>query len=128
MNVNSAAVQSNHLVRKRQPEAATGDIANTFIVTAEKINQTVRITVADDGQGINSDDIERIWQRGWQVKNAQQGASGLGLTIAQQILQLHQGKIWVESGGDGRGTKFTFSIPLVDISQPAPSQQKHQDG
>jgi len=72
------------------------------------------VTVEDDGEGINKEDVERIWQHGWQVKSAKQGASGFGLAIARQIVHLHGGEIWVENRNDSHGAKFSFTIPMMN--------------
>ena len=70
-------------------------------------------SVEDDGEGIEQEVIERIWDFGWQVKDSKQGASGLGLSIVKQIVHLHDGMIQVESPGKGKGTKFTIVIPTI---------------
>jgi signal transduction histidine kinase len=82
------------------------------------------IVVKDDGQGIEPSDIERIWLQGWQAKDARQGASGFGLSIARQIVHLHQGRIHVESEGRGKGTLFRILIPLIDSH---PKAETHSD-
>ncbi|OVE76668.1 hypothetical protein BVX98_05125 [bacterium F11] len=80
-----------------------------------KVNDGVFETVVcDDGEGIEPADLERIWNFGWQAKDSTQGASGLGLSIARQIVYLHGGKIWVESEGKGKGTKFIYIIPTIE--------------
>jgi signal transduction histidine kinase len=71
-------------------------------------------SVADDGAGIPQEIIERIWDFGWQVKDSKQGASGLGLSIVKQIVQLHGGSIRVESDGNNKGTRFTVMIPTIE--------------
>ena len=44
--------------------------------------------------------------------------SGLGLSLARQIVELHGGRIWAESEGDGKGTCFTFTLPLGRAAVP----------
>ena len=73
----------------------------------------VAISVQDSGIGIPKEDQQRIFQKFEQVSLASPGgvsSTGLGLTIAKEIVALHGGKIWVDSN-EGEGSRFTFAIP-----------------
>ncbi len=73
----------------------------------------IAISVTDTGAGIIPEDQQRIFQKFEQgraptPKNV--NSTGLGLTIAKEIVELHRGKIWVESK-EGEGSRFAFAIP-----------------
>jgi PAS domain S-box-containing protein len=73
----------------------------------------VEVAVIDNGIGIETKDIERIFNKFEQVALAKPvgvSGTGLGLAIAKEIIQLHNGKIWVESE-IGKGSKFSFLLP-----------------
>lgn len=72
--------------------------------------------VADSGHGIPQHNLDHIFDRFWQAKEAKRHGTGLGLSIAKGIVELHNGKIWVQSEV-GVGTRFFFSLPLD--SEPA---------
>ena len=75
---------------------------------------TVEITVTDTGSGIPPEDLPHIFERFYQVDKSRAGkdrGAGLGLTIAKQIVEAHNGTINVESVKD-LGTKFTVSLPI----------------
>ena len=76
------------------------------------------ITVQDTGVGIPKEKQALIFEQFQQVdmsKVREHGGVGLGLTIAQQLVDLHGGKIWVESE-DGHGTTMRFTVPLKNNS------------
>lgn len=82
----------------------------------------VAISVQDSGIGIPLEDRERIFKKFEQVHLASpdgMSSTGLGLTIAKEIVNLHGGKIWVESN-QGEGSRFIFVIPtrIVDRLKP----------
>jgi len=83
-------------------------------VRAEDRDGRVRIRVTDQGPGIASEDRERIFQRFVQTGSASQqhASTGLGLTIAREIVQRHNGQIGVESDV-GRGATLWFEIPVA---------------
>ncbi|TAN61963.1 HAMP domain-containing histidine kinase, partial [bacterium] len=74
---------------------------------------TVECSVSDTGIGIPQEDILRVFERFTQFRRAYgpgEKGVGLGLAIIKEIIELHRGKIWVESQ-PGKGTKFSFSLP-----------------
>ena len=75
--------------------------------------------VSDTGRGISQEEQERIFDRLYQVKSGdastEQGV-GLGLYLCRELVQLHGGKIWVESEV-GSGSEFYFTLPAVEKGQ-----------
>lgn len=71
------------------------------------------LTVADDGIGIEKDDLEKIWQRFWQAdaSRGEDGGSGLGLAMVKEITQFHGGSVAVESE-PGHGSRFSVILPV----------------
>jgi signal transduction histidine kinase len=83
------------------------------LVKAERLQVQLRISVIDDGIGIPGRDIERIFERFYQVESPltrKHGGMGLGLSIARDMVELHNGKIWAESV-EGRGSRFVILLP-----------------
>ena len=80
-------------------------------------NEYLHTTVADNGYGIPAEDLERIFNRFYRVKDentrTQQG-TGLGLALVKSIVESHHGIVKVDSTL-GKGTTFTFLIPLNEI-------------
>ena len=74
---------------------------------------SVVVQVSDTGVGIPAGEQEHIFQPYYQVSRNQDGkpSSGLGLAIAKLLVELHRGKIWVNSE-PGKGSTFAFSLPL----------------
>ena len=86
-----------------------------ILVSAAVKEREVVITVADTGIGIPLSDQERIFERFYRVdaaRSREAGGTGLGLSIARHIVEVHGGRLWVESE-IGAGSKFSFSIPLA---------------
>jgi PAS domain S-box-containing protein len=75
----------------------------------------IKISVIDTGIGIEPDDLDRIFKPFEQVDGSisrQFGGTGLGLSLTQQLVELHGGKIWAESDIDKHGSQFHFTIPI----------------
>lgn len=82
-------------------------------IRLEEETVSARITVEDNGIGIPEDQVEMIFDHFTQVDNTstrEYGGSGLGLAICKNIVDWHDGKIWVENA-PGRGTRFVVVIP-----------------
>ena len=80
---------------------------------AERVGHEIRVSVEDSGIGIAQSDHERIFeafQQGRRDVSASAEGTGLGLTLSKRIVELHGGRLWVDSRV-GHGSRFTFSIP-----------------
>jgi signal transduction histidine kinase len=79
----------------------------------------VKISVSDTGIGLNFEDQDRVFrpfeQADGSASRRYQG-TGLGLSLTKRLVQLHGGKIWVESEGEGKGSTFSFVIPVDPIA------------
>jgi signal transduction histidine kinase len=81
----------------------------------------VHVSVADTGVGIAPEDQDKIFEAFQQVGAdgaAKHEGTGLGLTLTRQFVELHGGRIWVESQV-GKGSTFTFTLP-VRAPEPRP--------
>lgn len=75
----------------------------------------LRFSVEDTGRGLAPEDLERVFIRFYRVDKSRartSGGSGIGLTIARHIVEIHGGIIWAESEGEGKGSMFSFTLPL----------------
>ncbi len=75
------------------------------------------VRVTDTGIGLTPDNYERIFGAFEQVDSTlarRQQGTGLGLALTRRLVQLQGGNVWVESGGLGKGSTFTFTIPWVE--------------
>lgn len=87
-------------------------------VTCELENENVVVSVADQGQGIPPEFLDRVFDRFFQVDGTstrKMGGNGLGLAIAKGIVEAHGGAIWAESQV-GQGSIFRLALPIVKDS------------
>jgi len=88
--------------------------AGEVCVTAGKKNGSFIVSVSDTGPGIPDGERERIFNKFHQVDSTitrTKGGTGLGLAIAKQIVEMHGGRIWVESTL-GKGSTFQMELPI----------------
>jgi signal transduction histidine kinase len=91
-------------------------------VRAERDGPSLRVSVADQGIGIPPDRIERIFEKFYRVDNEltrRVSGTGLGLAISRELVEAHDGRLWVESA-PGQGSTFHFTLPIATGDVPAP--------
>jgi signal transduction histidine kinase/putative methionine-R-sulfoxide reductase with GAF domain len=96
--------------------------AGEVAIKAEANNGSFHVSVRDTGPGISSADQARLFQEFQQADNAitrKKGGTGLGLAISKRIIEMHGGRIWVESQ-PGQGSKFAFTLPVIVERQVEP--------
>jgi PAS domain S-box-containing protein len=84
-------------------------------VEARKVESELMVSVSDTGIGIDEADTSRIFRAFEQVDSSpsrRHDGTGLGLSLARKLVELHGGNIWVESEGRDKGSTFRFTIPL----------------
>jgi len=89
--------------------------AGEVTIKAEANNGLFRVSVRDTGPGISTDDQAKLFQEFQQADNAitrKKGGTGLGLAISKRIIEMHGGRIWVDSIA-GQGSTFSFTLPVV---------------
>jgi signal transduction histidine kinase len=81
-------------------------------ISAARVDGEIRISVRDTGPGIPSKDQERIFEEFQQAEagKEQREGTGLGLALSKRLVELHDGRIWVDSK-PGNGSTFTFTLP-----------------
>ena len=88
----------------------------TITLKSEKSENTVRISVDDQGSGIQEEDISKLFESFSQIstpKGRATGGTGLGLAVSKKIIEGHRGKIGVESV-HGKGSSFYFILPIME--------------
>src|SRR5262249_37071312 len=89
--------------------------AGEIAIKAEANNGSFHVSVRDTGPGISAADQAKLFQEFQQADNAitrKKGGTGLGLAISKRIIEMHGGKIWVESQV-GQGSTFAFTLPVI---------------
>ncbi|HWQ09306.1 MAG TPA: ATP-binding protein, partial [Holophaga sp.] len=88
-----------------------GDQARPRIeIGAEASGEEVRFYVRDNGGGIDPRYIQKVFGLFEKLDPGSEG-TGIGLAIVKRIVEVHGGRIWVESGGKGLGCTFWFTLP-----------------
>jgi len=87
--------------------------APEITVTSEMVRDEWHLCVADNGIGLIPDQIKRLFQmfQRLQLRTAYEG-NGVGLALCRKIAEHHKGRIWAESAGEGRGSRFCVVLPV----------------
>lgn len=86
----------------------------------------VLIRISDTGVGINPKVLPKLFQKFTRADNANEVnilGTGLGLYVAKQMVEAHQGRVWAESDGEGKGSKFYIELPVKSVP-PKSTEQK----
>ncbi|MGB8631699.1 MAG: GAF domain-containing protein [Xanthobacteraceae bacterium] len=89
--------------------------AGEVVIKAEANDGSFHLSVRDTGPGISAADQTKLFREFQQADNAitrKKGGTGLGLAISKRIVEMHGGKIWVESQ-PGQGSTFAFTLPVI---------------
>ena len=93
--------------------------AGEVVIKAGATDGSFHLSVRDTGPGISAADQAKLFQEFQQADNAitrKKGGTGLGLAISKRIVEMHGGKIWVESQV-GQGSTFSFTVPVRAVQQ-----------
>jgi two-component system sensor histidine kinase BaeS len=91
-------------------------VGGTVTVDARRDVRDVLLSVADSGEGLASETLERVFERFYRVDRARsrnQGGTGIGLAIARALVEAHGGALWAESPGLGGGSRFVCRLPVA---------------
>lgn len=87
------------------------------VVTIRAVQEKseIVISISDTGIGLSSEQLPLVFNRFYRTDKSRaraSGGSGIGLTIAQALVKAHHGRIWAESSGEGKGSTFSFALPI----------------
>jgi signal transduction histidine kinase len=87
-------------------------------ISAARVDGEMRVSVADNGPGIASEDLDRIFEEFQQTDAGarQREGTGLGLALSKRFVEMHGGRIWCESEV-GKGSTFSFTLPLKQVER-----------
>jgi len=106
--------------------------AGEIKITATRNSDQTQITISDTGIGISPERQQFIFNAFEQADSSiarEYGGTGLGLAISKNLIELHGGKLWVEST-PGKGSRFTFSIPVIaggGVKSSTPTALRYKD-
>ncbi len=90
-------------------------------LSAHRIGDDIQVDIKDNGVGIPPKEQERIFDRFYRGENHMviaTAGTGLGLSIVAKLINMHHGRIWVQSSGvEGEGSTFSFTLPIYDFSR-----------
>jgi len=100
------------------------DDGGHIFVSGQAVPGYVKVSVTDDGIGIPSKDLPRVFERFFQSElhlTRRHGGMGLGLSVAKVMIEMHGGRIWAESV-EGKGSSFSFLLPINPTQAEAGSR------
>jgi len=100
-----------------------------ILVTADRNGGNAVVRICDDGIGMASDMLPRIFEMFTQINRSgrRQGGLGIGLTLTKQLVEMHGGRIEAHSEGLGKGSEFVVQLPCVTVSADQASKSPSAD-
>jgi len=89
--------------------------SGSVAVSLNKTDKTIHFEIKDTGVGITEEDMKNLFTEGGHGKNSQKvnvESTGFGLFIVKNIVEAHGGKVWAESEGEGKGSRFIVELPV----------------
>jgi signal transduction histidine kinase len=109
----------------------TADLQDAGDAGSTPVGKCLRVVVTDTGIGIKGKDQARVFKEFEQVDSSygrQQKGTGLGLAVVQKLVEMHGGRVWVQSEGiEGKGSAFSFLIPILN-PEAEPAQPGEMPG
>jgi signal transduction histidine kinase len=106
----------DHVVRNLVDNAIKYTPTGSITIEVVRVGTIVRFSVQDSGVGITGEDKARLFTEGGHGKDSIKvnvHSTGYGLFIAKTIVESHGGKIWAESQGAGKGSRFVVELPAA---------------
>lgn len=106
--------------------AKYGPPGQAIIVGTAGQGSHVRFWVEDEGPGIPAGDRERVWEPYTRLERGAErttGGSGIGLAVVRELVELHEGHAWIESGAHG-GTRIVIELPAADMPGDLPEDEE----
>jgi signal transduction histidine kinase len=96
--------------------AAYSNSGSQITVCAERVDAEIQVSISDSGNGIEKEDMDKIFEKFFRGNQSRirPGGIGLGLSICKSIVTAHGGRIWAETKL-GKGTTFYFTLPVVPV-------------
>lgn len=105
--------------------------SSTIRIAAEREGVHVAFSVSDHGAGLDVERMPHLFRKFSRLEGEERdreiGGSGLGLAICKGIVEAHGGRIWAESDGPGRGSRFCFTIPAVGEAASSSAQSSSRE-
>jgi signal transduction histidine kinase len=110
--MNSRRIQGSDVWRADyMPKLYRRHVQGALVIEGKGV---IDILIQDTGIGIKGEELKRIFNPFEQVENVYSrrfSGTGLGLSLTKRLVELQGGRIWAESEGEGKGSKFIFVIP-----------------
>jgi len=107
---------ASHVIRNLVDNSIRYTPKGSVMVSLTKDRGSLRFTVTDTGVGITPDDMKRLFTEGGHGKDSIKvnvDSTGFGLFVAKQVVDAHNGKIWADSEGAGKGSEFVVELPAT---------------
>jgi PAS domain S-box-containing protein len=88
----------------------------TINIDATESEKDIKVIISDEGTGMTKNQISHIFDEFYKADSSRHNfdSSGLGMSICKRVAEKHGGRIWAESKGLGKGSKFIFSLPKIE--------------